>query len=436
VSYQFRQGTTLQIPTARVFQPLLGPARYKGADGGRGSGKTSFFAGNLIEECIVVPGTRAVCIREVQKTLAHSSMLVLADTIHKYKLADEFDIQKSRILTPGGGEIIFNGMQNYNAENIKSLEGFRIGWVEEAQTLSQRSLDLLRPTLRLDPVPGVHHGSEMWFSWNGRDERDPVDAFFKGGERPPDSVMVTANFRDNPWFPEVLEKERQWDQRRDPDKYNHIWEGGYLKRSKANVFSNWRTEEFETPSDAFFYGGADWGFSIDPSVLVRCFIQDRTLYVDHEAYAVGCDIDFTPFLFAGMEDREVNTLNAVALKKLVQSGKRYSGVPGCRNFEISADSARPETINYMKRHGFPKIVSSIKGAGSLEEGIEFLKGFDIVVHPRCRHVIDELTFYKWKIDKDTEEVTNELEDKKNHTIDALRYAIEKLRRKRKRSGTW
>lgn len=432
----FRKGRVLSIPTAEVFVPLLSPARYKGADGGRGSGKTSFFAGNLVEECICVPGTRAAGIREVQKTLGHSSKLAIEDTIQKYGVADMFDVRKSHIVTPGGGEIIFVGMQNYNAENIKSLEGFRIGWVEEAQTLSQRSLDLLRPTFRMDPVPGVHHGSELHFSWNGRDARDPVDAFFKGGEAPPDSVMVTANWRDNPWFPKVLEMERQWDRRRDPDKYQHVWEGGYLKRSKANVFMNWKVEDFETPADARFYGGADWGFSVDPSVAIRCFIEGRKLYIDHEAYAVGCDIDFTPFLFAGMKDEEINKLNAVALEKLLQSGVRYPGIPGIREFEISADSARPETINYMKRHGFRRIVPSIKGAGSLEEGIEFLKGFDIIVHPRCKHVADELQFYKWKQDKDTEEILNELEDKKNHTIDALRYAIEKLRRKRKRSGTW
>lgn len=426
----------LQIPTAEVFVPLLAPARYKGADGGRGSGKTSFFAGNLVEECISVPGTRAVGIREVQKTLAHSSKLAIEDTIHKYGVADMFDIRKSHIVTPGNGEIIFAGMQNFNAENIKSLEGFRIGWVEEAQTLSQRSLDLLRPTIRLDPVPGLHHGGELWFSWNGRDERDPVDAFFKGGERPPDSVMVTANWRDNPWFPQVLEMERQWDQRRDPDKYMHVWEGGYLKRSKATVFTNWTVEDFETPPNADFHFGADWGFAIDPSVLIRCFIEGRKLYVDYEAWEVGCDIDFTPFLFAGMNDREVNRLNPVALKKLVETGKRYEGIPQCREFEISGDSARPETISYMKRHGFPKVVPSIKGAGSLEDGVEFLKGFDIVVHSRCKHVQDELTFYRYKQDPITEVVSNQLEDKKNHTIDALRYAIEKLRRKRKRMGTW
>lgn len=429
-------GAVLQIPTAEIFLPLLQPARYKGAEGGRGSGKSKFFAGNLVEECLAVHGTRAVGIREVQKTLAHSSRLVIADTIHEYGVADWFEVQKSRILTPGGGEIIFTGMQNYNAENIKSLEGFRIAWVEEAQTLSQRSLDLLRPTIRLDAVKNVHNGGELWFSWNGRDEKDPVDAFFKAGERPPDSIMVTANWRDNPWFPDVLEKERQWDLRRDPDKYKHVWEGGYLKRSKATVFHNWRVEDFETPPNVDFFFGADWGFAVDPSVLVRCFIDGRTLYVDYEAWEVGCDIDYTPFLFAGMQDREVNAKNAVALKKLVEKGKRYEGIPRSREFEISGDSARPETISYMKRHGFPKVVPSIKGAGSLEDGIEFLKGFDIVVHPRCPHVADELTFYKYKQDPNTEEVLDQLEDKKNHTIDALRYAIEKLRRKRKRMGTW
>ncbi|MDE2078708.1 MAG: terminase large subunit, partial [Burkholderiales bacterium] len=155
------------------------------------------------------------------------------------------------------------------------------------------------------------------------------------------------------------------------------------------------------PSAVFRYG-ADWGFSIDPSVLVRCWIDGKRLYVDHEAYMVGCEIDALPSLFMSVPDAE--------------------------KWPIVADSARPETISYMRKHGFPKILPAIKGARSLEEGVEFLKSFDIVVHPRCKHLIDELTLYSYKTDPLTGLVIPQLEDKDNHVIDALRYACEGARR--------
>jgi len=385
----------LSIQTPRAFAPLLKPARYKGAHGGRGSGKSHFFAEALVEDHLRFPGLRSVCIREVQRSLEQSAKRLIEDKIEALGLGPLFEVQRDRILTPGNGLIIFQGMQNHTADSIKSLEGFMRAWVEEAQSLSQRSLDLLRPTIRAE-------GSEMWFSWNPRLPTDPIDRFLRD-QPPPNSVIVQANWDSNPWFPEVLREEMEWDRRRDPDKYQHVWEGAYLRNSEARVFHNWRVDEFETPADAVFYFGADWGFSVDPTVLVRCFVDERTLYIDHEAYAVGCEIDRTPELFRQ--------------------------VPGSDKWQITADSARPETIDYMKRHGFPKIRPSKKGAGSVEDGVEFVKSFDIVVHPRCKHTIDELTLYSYKTDKLTGEVTPVLEDKKNHVIDALRYAVEAMRRR-------
>ena len=94
---------------------------------------------------------------------------------------------------------------------------------------------------------------------------------------------------------------------------------------------------------------------------------------------------------------------------------------------IRADSARPETIDHMRKAGF-NIFPARKGAGSVEDGVEFLKGYDIVVHPRCKHVIDELTHYSWEADRLTGEPTNKLADKHNHCVDALRYALENVRR--------
>ena len=395
-------GRKVRIETPRVFQPLLGSARYKGAHGGRGSGKSHFFAESLVERALMSKGLRWACIRENQRSLEQSVKRLIEDKIEKLGVGHLFRVLTTHIETPGDGIIIFQGMQNHTADSIKSLEGFDGAWVEEAQRFSQRSLDLLRPTLRKSD-------SELWFSWNPEHDDDPVDVLLRGDHPPPNSIVVEANYLDNPWFPEVLKAELEYDRSRDADKFTHIWLGQYLQRSNARVFNNWKIEEFDTTAGATFRLGADWGFAVDPSVLVRCYLDGRRLYIDHEAYMVGCEIDQLPDLF----DR----------------------VPNARDWFITADSARPETISYMRSHGFPKINSAFKGPKSIEEGIEFLKSFDIIVHPRCQHVIDELTLYSYKTDKISGQVLPELSDKHNHTIDSLRYACEGLRKAAKAQHT-
>lgn len=211
---------TLQIQTPRAYAPLLRPSRYKGVWGGRGSGKSHFFAEALVEECLMQPGTRAVCVREVQKSLKDSVKRLIEDKITALGVANRFGVKMSEIDTPGGGLIAFQGMQDHTAESVKSLEGFRIAWAEEAQSLSSRSLELLRPTIRAP-------GSELWFSWNPRNAADPVDALLRGMEPPPDAIVVKANYSDNPFFPAELEAERAYDERAKPARYGHIWLGDY-----------------------------------------------------------------------------------------------------------------------------------------------------------------------------------------------------------------
>lgn len=212
----------VQIETARVFQPLLEPARYKGAWGGRGSGKSHFFAGLLVEECLATKGTLAIGVREVQKSLKESAKRLIEAKLAEYGIgeADGFKIYEDRIRTPGDGVIGFQGMQDHTAESVKSLEGYRLAWVEEAQTLSARSLTLLRPTIRAS-------GSELWFSWNPRRKNDPVDMMLRADEKPSGAKVIRANWCDNPWFPAELEQERRDCLRLEPEQYNHIWEGGY-----------------------------------------------------------------------------------------------------------------------------------------------------------------------------------------------------------------
>jgi len=386
--------TVLQIPTARVFKPLLAPARYKGAHGGRAAAKSHFFAGLMIEENIC-ERLDNVCLREVQRSLEFSVKKLLESKIADMNAGAYFEVQDRRINTKQGGVIIFEGMQNHTADSIKSLENFKRAWIEEAQTLSQRSLDILRPTMRADDA-------QIWASWNPDQASDPIDALLRGPSPPPDSIVVEANYTDNPWLPEVVKIEAEYDRARDPDKYAHVWLGKYTRNSEARVFKNWKVEEFEVDPSQIIRQGADWGFSVDPTVLVQCYIVGRTLYVPYEAYRVGCEIVDIPSLFMS--------------------------VPNSEKWPVTADSARPETISHLQKNGFPKMVAAVKGPKSLEEGIEWLKSFDIVVHPRCKHTIDELTLYSYKIDPLTNQVLPFLDDKDNHVIDSLRYACEGARR--------
>jgi phage terminase large subunit len=358
------------------------------------SGKSHLFAEMLIERSIMGK-VDAVCVREVQKSLAQSVKKLLENKINELGVSHMFTIKEFEIRSVHGGIIIFQGLQNHTADSIKSLEGYDIAWVEEAQSVSQFSLDILRPTIRKP-------GSQLWFTWNPRYDTDPIESLLRGPEPPNNTIVVEVNYQDNPWFPVELHDEMEYDKSRDPDKYMHVWKGDYVRNSETRVFKNWTAEDFETPPDAIHRLGADWGFASDPTVGIRCHIVGRKLYIDYEAYQVGCEIVDTPSLLMS--------------------------IPEAEKWPMVADSARPETISHMRKNGFPKIQSAVKGAKSVEEGVEWLKSFDIIVHPRCQHTIDELMLYSYKTDRSTGSILPMLEDKDNHVIDALRYACEGARR--------
>ena len=385
---------SLHIRVPESFEALEGAHRYIGAHGWRGSGKSHYFGERWLREN-VAEKLDFVCLRETLKSLEFSVKKLLQAKIVQYNAGAYFEVQDRRILSSHGGVTIFEGMQNHTADSIKSLEGFDRGWFAEAQASSDKSLMLLRPTIRKP-------GSQLWFDWNPDQPTDPIDKLLRCDHPPPGAAVVEVNYMHNPWLPQELRDEMEYDRGRDPDKYAHVWLGKYRKNSEARVFRNWRREEFETDPAWTLRQGADWGFSVDPSVLVQCAIVGRTLYVVHEAYRVGCEVDFLPDLFRTIPDAE--------------------------RWPTIADSARPETISYMQRHGFRKMLAAVKGARSLEEGIEFLRTFDIVVHSRCLHTIDELTAYSYETDPLTGLVLPRLKDKDNHVIDSLRYACEGARR--------
>lgn len=379
-------------------QCLFLPSRYKAIHGGRGGSKSHSVARALLLTSLERP-VRILCCREIQLSIRDSVKLLLDDLIGTMGFSSKFHSLKNEIAVSSGAKFFFCGLR-LNPEKIRSYEGIDIVWVEEAHTVSQNSLNILTPTIRKEQ-------SELWFTFNRRRKSDPVDNMFLGEHGPPpDSIVRKITFRDNPWFPQVLRNEMEWDKARDFEKYQHVWEGELEKFSEALVFKNWTVQSFDTPEDARFYFGADWGFSVSPTALIRCFILGRTLFFDYEVVKAKCEIDKTPDLF--------------------------DQVPESRKWVITADNSRPETNSYMRRAGF-RIRPSKKGKGSVEEGVKFLQSYDIVIHPRCVETQKEFAGYEFEVDPLTNEVLPILKNDKNHIIDGARYALEDLRRKLKRA---
>lgn len=276
-------GGKLRIKVAPVFEPLLEPSRYKGAWGGRGSGKSQFFADLIIIEAMKRPGLRVLACREIQKSLKESAKRLIESKIEQYGLGAAFDVQASEIKTPGGGLIAFVGLQDHTSESIKSYEGFDVAWVEEAQTVSQRSLNLLRPTIRKP-------GSELWFSWNPRFDTDAVDVMLRGPEVPSDAIVVKANWNAlDDWFPAELEQERLDCIRMQPEQYDHIWEGGYVTAVESAYFARALAEARDqgrigtVSADSLLSKRCYWDIGIRDATAIWVCQQkgDSLRFIDH-----------------------------------------------------------------------------------------------------------------------------------------------------------
>ena len=375
---------------------LFSPARYKVAHGGRGSGKSWGFARALLIQA-AEKRLRVLCARELQMSIADSVHKLLSEQVDALGLGPFYEVQQSTIKGRNGSEFLFSGIRS-NVTKLKSMEGLDRVWVEEAEKVSDDSWQVLIPTVRSP-------GSEIWVSFNPSEENDPTYQRFVA-HPPPNAVVVEVNWSDNPWFPETLNAEREYLYRVDPEAADHVWGGKTRRMTDAQVLrGRYRVEAFDPlPEWDGPYYGADWGFSVDPTALVKCYVSGRVLYVEHEAYGVGVEIDRTPQLF--------------------------DSVPGGREHVIRADSARPETISYMQRNGYSQMIAATKGPGSVEDGVEHLRSYEaIVLHPRCTHAAEEARLWSFKTDRLSGDVLPELLDKHNHVMDALRYALEPLVRR-------
>lgn len=317
-------------------------------------------------------------------------MRLLVDQIDALGMAEFFEITKTEIRGANGSLFLFRGM-HHNATEIKSMEGIDIAWIEEGEKTSDDSLDILVPTIRKPD-------SEIWLTFNPFGKDDPVMTRFVYNP-PPGAIVTKVNWSENPWFPDVLRVEMEHDKATNPDRHSWVWEGNPRGISDAQIFKGkFEVKEFEATDQDQILLGADWGFAQDPTTLIRCFVRGDSLYVEHEAYGVGVDIDDTPALFRS--------------------------VPGADRWTMFADCARPETISYIQRNGYPRCKPCSKWQGSVEDGIEYIKSFTrIYVHPRCRHTLEEFELYAYKQDRITSEVLPIILDKNNHCMDALRYAL-------------
>lgn len=381
----------IELPE-KIVPVIFGTTRYKVLRGGRGSAKSWSIARYLVLKA-AFRKYRILCTREMQNSIKDSVYKLLVDQIYALDLQKYFEIEKESITSLCGSQFIFKGL-HHNIAEIKSTEGVDICWVEEAEKVSEDSWTILIPTIR-------NEGSEILISFNPEEEKSPTYTRFAKNP-PPDCFSIALTFEDNPWFPEVLRREMEYDKRVDYDKYEYVWLGKPKKYSQALIFSpkKVKIQEFEAPEGTRFYFGADFGFSTDPTVLVRLFIQDRKLYIDYEAYGHGIEIEDLPAFFQTVPEAFES------------------------EWKITADSARPDTINFLEQRGFC-IEGAEKGKGSVEDGIEFIRSFEeIIIHPRCKGTKDNFENYKWKQDKITQEILPIPAEGSDHAPDAVRYALE------------
>jgi len=378
----------LVIETARVFVPLLEPARYKGAWGGRGSGKSHFFAEKLIDDSLYEKGLRSVCIREVQKTLKESSKRLIEDKLRTFGLGakDGFKVFNEVIQTPGDGLIVFQGMQDHTAESIKSLEGFRRAWVEEAQTLSPRSLSLLRPTIR-------EEGSELWFSWNPRRKSDAVDAMLRGAVLPTGAEVVRANWSDNPKFPKVLEAERLDCLKTSPDQYDHIWEGGYATVLEGAYYA----KDLAVAKQEHRIGRV----GKDPLMTIRLFCDIGGTGAKSDAFAIWVA------QFVGKEIRCLDYYEAVGQPLAAHIDWIRSRGYDRASVWLPHDGANAEKVHStsferaFKEAGFPVTVVENQGAGAARKRIEAARRvFNCISFHQetCQPGLDAIGWYHEKKD--------------------------------------
>ena len=396
-----------ELPLPPKAVPVFsGRVRFRGMHGGRGSAKTQTMA-----LMTAVKGYQygrmginglLLCAREHAVNLDESSMQEVKDAIRRvpwlsayYEIGEQFIRSKDRRIN-----YAFTGLR-HNIQGTKSKARILIAWVDEAEHVSEHAWRTLIPTVRAE---GPDWNSEIWLSWNREFENSATNKRFIQ-QQTDEMKIIELNWRDNPWFPEVLNRQRLEDQRLRPETYGHIWEGEYLTLSDAQVFAGlFELSRFEPQPDwEGPYYGLDFGFSQDPTAATESYIFDNCLYIFRAAEKKKLEIDETASWLA-------------------------KNFPRSTMHVIRADNARPESISYLKNHGVPRCIACKKGKGSVEDGVAYIKGFDrVYIHEDYALPAHfEFIRYAYKVDRLSGDIMPILVDAYNHIIDSLRYGLEPM----------
>ncbi len=388
------------------LKPLFQPHRYKVLRGGRGGAKSWGIAGALLQKGAHTK-LDVLCAREFQSSIKDSVHKLLRTQIARMNLASVYSVEQATIKGANGTQFVFAGLSDKTAENLKSFEDFDICWVEEARVLTQRSLDLLLPTIR-------KAGSEIWFSYNPELDNDPIE-LFANSITPEDGVVIEMSWRDNPWFNEVLEAERQRALRSmAKDDYENIWEGKRRSAVQGAIYA----QEIAALAAARRYGE----FSYDPFHLV---------------YPVF-DLGWNDSMVIGLWQRNVSQLRLIGyveddhrtldwyskkLRELPYSyGKAFLPHDGDHG-DYRSDQGR-SARQILEGLGWSVEVLPVR---SVEEGIRETRmqlASMFVDRTHCEAWFEHMRRYRRAISKTTQEATAPLHDVHSHCADMTRYAVQ------------
>jgi phage terminase large subunit len=391
----------MEVRFPQKLRPLFQPARYKVAHGGRGSAKSWGFARALLIQATQEP-LRVLCTREIQKSIKDSVHRLLNDQIQALGLGQFFEVLETEIRGRNGSMFLFAGLAQHTVESIKSFEGVDVVWVEEAQVVTKRSWDVLTPTIRAD-------GSEIWMSLNPDMETD--ETYQRLVVNPPaDAVVIEMNWRDNPWFPSVLETERLDTQRRDPDNYDNIWEGvpkrvseGAIYRIEVErLYADKRARP--VPYDPILPVDTVWDLGWADSMTIGMW--QRT----------GAEVRCIDYIEES--GRTLDWYVAQLEKRPYRWGKDFIPHDG-RAKDFKTGKSTEEILKAMSR----KVV--VLGQDGVEEGIKQARMMFPRVYidqDKCARLLECLKRYKRAIPRSTGEPGAPLHDEYSHGADMFRYA--------------
>lgn len=378
------------IPTE--FQPLFADNwREAAIYGGRGSLKSHTVARYLLIRARQRK-TRIACFREFQNSIAESSYQLLVDLINKYKFR-EFKVTDNAIYnTLNGSDFMFKGLHR-NEQSVKSIEGIDIAWVEEAQTVSEKSIDVLTPTVRKP-------GSKIIYTYNRLEELDPVHKRLVVEGRP-NSIIINVNYPTAlkyGWFPEVLRIEMEDDRANRPALYKHKWLGE-PNTQEGRIYREWVLVD-DLPHEAKLERyGVDFGYSIDPTVIIAIYYYNGGYILDEITYQKGLS----------------NKTIADILNNQQQA-------------LVVADSAEPKSIAEIQSYGV-NIIGAIKGQDSVKQGIQFVQNQRISLTRKSTKTYEAYLNYKWAVDKEgkTLNVPDDTVHEWTNPMDAIRYGLDSFR---------